>query len=67
MQALAVAAKFVPLGGIAVVARNTGAAIKGRDALKVVWDDGPNASYDSVASARQMAETAAQARQGRAQ
>jgi len=24
-------------------------AIKGRDALKIVWDDGPNASYDSQA------------------
>src|SRR3954467_4244761 len=41
--------KFQPLGGVAVIARNTGAAIKGRDALKVVWDDGPNAKYDSVA------------------
>jgi isoquinoline 1-oxidoreductase subunit beta len=41
--------KFLPLGGVAVVARNTGAAIKGRDALKIVWDDGPNKSYDSVA------------------
>ncbi|MFN5571382.1 MAG: molybdopterin cofactor-binding domain-containing protein [Bradyrhizobium sp.] len=41
--------KFQPLGGVAVVARNTGAAIKGRDALKVEWDDGPNAAYDSVA------------------
>jgi len=40
--------KFQPLGGVAVVARNTGAAIMGRDALKVVWDDGPNAKYDSV-------------------
>jgi isoquinoline 1-oxidoreductase beta subunit len=39
--------KFQPLGGVAVIARNTGAAIKGRDALKIVWDDGPNASYDS--------------------
>ena len=38
--------KFQPLGGVAVIARNTGAAIKGRDALKVVWDDGPNARYD---------------------
>jgi isoquinoline 1-oxidoreductase beta subunit len=35
------------LGGVAVIARNTGAAIKGRDALKIVWDDGANASYDS--------------------
>ncbi|UTD25697.1 molybdopterin cofactor-binding domain-containing protein [Bradyrhizobium sp. WD16] len=41
--------KFMPLGGVAVIARNTGAAIKGRDALKVDWDDGPNASYDSIA------------------
>jgi isoquinoline 1-oxidoreductase beta subunit len=41
--------KFQPLGGVAVIARNTGAAIKGRDALKVVWDDGANAQYDSAA------------------
>ena len=40
--------KFQPLGGVAVIARNTGAAIMGRDALKVVWDDGANARYDSV-------------------
>ena len=40
--------KFLPLGGVAVVARNTGAAIKGRDALKIVWDDGPNKNHDSV-------------------
>ena len=42
-------AKFAPLGGVAVIAKNTWAAIKGRDALKIVWDDGPNKSYDSVA------------------
>jgi isoquinoline 1-oxidoreductase beta subunit len=40
-------ANFNPLGGVAVVAKNTWAAIKGREALKIVWDDGPNASYDS--------------------
>ena len=40
-------AKFQPLGGVAVIARNTGAAIKGRNALKIVWDDGANAHYDS--------------------
>jgi isoquinoline 1-oxidoreductase beta subunit len=39
--------KFQPLGGVAVIARNTGAAIMGRDALKVVWDDGPNGHYNS--------------------
>jgi isoquinoline 1-oxidoreductase subunit beta len=42
-------ANFNPLGGVAVVATNTWSAIKGRDALKIVWDDGPNASYDSKA------------------
>ncbi len=41
--------QFNPLGGVAVIARNTWAAIQGRSALKIVWDDGPNASYDSVA------------------
>ena len=39
--------KFQPLGGVAVIARNTGAAIKGRNALKITWDDGANARYDS--------------------
>ena len=41
--------KFNPLGGVAVIAKNTWAALKGRDALKIVWDDGPNKSYDSKA------------------
>jgi isoquinoline 1-oxidoreductase beta subunit len=41
--------EFQPLGGVAVVARNTWAAIKGREALKITWDDGPNAAYDSTA------------------
>lgn len=38
---------FEPLGGIAVIAENTFAAIKGRAALEIQWDDGPNASYNS--------------------
>jgi isoquinoline 1-oxidoreductase beta subunit len=40
---------FLPLGGVAVIAKNTWAAIKGRDALKITWDNGPNADYDSKA------------------
>jgi isoquinoline 1-oxidoreductase beta subunit len=40
-------AKFAPLAGVAVIAKNTWAALKGRDALKIVWDDGPNKSYSS--------------------
>ena len=46
--------KFQPLGGVAVIARNTGAAIKGRDALKVVWEDGPNGKYDSAAYRKEL-------------
>ena len=34
-----------PLGG-GRIARNTGVAIKGRDALKIVWDDGANGKYE---------------------
>ncbi|KCB26599.1 molybdopterin cofactor-binding domain-containing protein [Bordetella hinzii] len=49
---------FQPLGGVAVVARNTWAARQGRDALEIEWDDGPNAGYDSTAY-RQTLETAA--------
>ena len=39
--------EFQPLGGVAVIARNTWAAIQGRDKLKITWDDGPNAAYSS--------------------
>jgi isoquinoline 1-oxidoreductase subunit beta len=50
--------KFQPLGGVAVIARNTGAAIKGRDALKIVWDDGANAKYESAAYRKEIEEAA---------
>ena len=50
--------KFQPLGGVAVIARNTGAAIKGRDALKIVWDDGANGKYESVAYRTELEEAA---------
>jgi isoquinoline 1-oxidoreductase beta subunit len=42
-------AEFNPLGGVAVIGRNTWAAIKGRQALKIEWSDGPNVEYDSTA------------------
>ena len=51
-------ALFNPLGGIAVVARNTWAAIQGRKALKIGWDEGPNAEYDSVAFKATLEEAA---------
>jgi isoquinoline 1-oxidoreductase beta subunit len=42
-------ANFNPLGGIAVIANNTWAAIQGRKALKIEWDKGPHGTYDSLA------------------
>ncbi|WP_158807378.1 xanthine dehydrogenase family protein molybdopterin-binding subunit [Beijerinckia sp. L45] len=39
---------FQPLGGIAVIAKSTWAAMKGREKLAITWDDGPNAKYDSA-------------------
>ena len=59
---------FQPWGGIAVVADHTWAAMRGRAALDVTWDHGPNASYDSDAVPRGAArEGGVGARNGRAQ
>ncbi|MEM7675560.1 MAG: molybdopterin cofactor-binding domain-containing protein [Myxococcota bacterium] len=49
---------FKPLGGIAVIGKTTYAALKGREALKVQWNDGPNGGYDTKAFAEAMMETA---------
>lgn len=38
---------FGPLGGVAVIASNTWAAIKGREALEIKWNYGKNEGYDS--------------------
>ena len=38
---------FILASGVAVVATSTWAAIKGRDALKIDWEPGPNATDDS--------------------
>ena len=60
MPALSGAPLFKPLGGVAVVASNTWAAMQGRAALEIEWDDGPNAGYDSAAYRRTL-EAAARA------
>ncbi|MCP4781450.1 MAG: xanthine dehydrogenase family protein molybdopterin-binding subunit [Hyphomicrobium sp.] len=39
--------KFKPLGGVAVVAQNTWAAMKGRDALQIEWDRGKYGTYST--------------------
>lgn len=38
---------FGPLGGIAVIASNTWAAFKGKEALEIEWNYGANEAYDS--------------------
>jgi len=48
---------FQSLGGVAVIADNTWAALKGRRALKVEWNDGPNASFDSQAFKAKLVQT----------
>ncbi|HET6777608.1 MAG TPA: molybdopterin cofactor-binding domain-containing protein, partial [Gemmatimonadales bacterium] len=39
---------FMPLGGVAVLAQNTWAAIQGRQQLRIEWDLGANTTYDST-------------------
>ncbi len=41
-------AAFNMLGGIAVIADNTWAAIQGRNKLKIEWDHGKNAAYNTL-------------------
>jgi len=45
---------FQPLGGVAVIANNTWAALQGRKKLKPDWDFGPSATYDSVTYKEQL-------------
>jgi isoquinoline 1-oxidoreductase subunit beta len=49
---------FRPVGGVAVIARNTWAALEGRRKLKVSWTDGPNAGYDSERYREELERTA---------
>jgi len=48
---------FKALGGVAVIADNTWAAMKGREKLKVEWEPGENASYDSAKYKEALLET----------
>jgi isoquinoline 1-oxidoreductase subunit beta len=51
---------FKPLGGLAVVATNSWAAMEGRRKLKVEWDYGDNVGYDSDVFRKAMETTATQ-------
>lgn len=45
---------FQPLGGVAVLAENTWAALEGRRRLDIRWNPGPNAGHDSAAYRSQL-------------
>lgn len=49
IEGAAAPSAFKPLGGVAVVAENTWAAMKGREALTIKWSASANDSYDSKA------------------
>ncbi|HEY0158014.1 MAG TPA: xanthine dehydrogenase family protein molybdopterin-binding subunit [Thermoanaerobaculia bacterium] len=45
----------LPWNGVAVVATSTWAALKGRDALEVTWDEGPHAAESTESMRKQIA------------
>ncbi len=53
-------AQFQPLSGVAVIATDTWAAMKARQALKIEWSDGEHAGYDSVAYRAELERVARQ-------
>ena len=52
--------KFQPLGGVAVLADTTWAALQGREKLKVDWEHGAHATYNTDTYRQQMEATARQ-------
>ena len=51
---------FQPLGGVAVIADNTWSAFQGRSKLKIEWDNGPNAAYNSDQFRKTLEQTSRQ-------
>jgi isoquinoline 1-oxidoreductase beta subunit len=49
---------FQQLGGVAVIADNTWAALQGRRKLNIEWDHGPNAGYNSTDFKKELQEAA---------
>ena len=50
---------FAPLGGVAVIAGDTWAAIRGRRALAIEWTAGPHRGYESAAFRAELERSAA--------
>jgi isoquinoline 1-oxidoreductase beta subunit len=51
---------FQPLGGVAVIANSTWAAMQGRKRLKIEWNDGAHGAFESEAFKKQMLATVRQ-------
>jgi isoquinoline 1-oxidoreductase subunit beta len=51
---------FQPWGGVAVLAENTWAALRGRAALALTWEAGEHGSYDSEAYRKELSQAANQ-------
>jgi len=58
LEGAALPGGFAPLGGVAVIADTTWAALEGRAALRIDWDRGPHAVYDSDRFRAEMEATA---------
>ncbi|MDQ1902682.1 xanthine dehydrogenase family protein molybdopterin-binding subunit [Paracoccus sp. WLY502] len=50
--------EFQPLGGVAVIATNTWAAMRGREALVIEWEHGDHGAYDSEAFRGELEQSA---------
>jgi isoquinoline 1-oxidoreductase beta subunit len=50
---------YLPIGGVAVIARDTWTAIKARNTIKIEWNEGAHASYDSENYRKQLQEAVA--------
>ena len=48
---------YQPLGGVAVIADNTWAALQGRNKLRIEWENGANRDYDSEEYKTELRET----------
>jgi isoquinoline 1-oxidoreductase subunit beta len=52
--------EYQSLGGVAVIADNTWAALQARKRLKIEWEDGPHASFESERFKQQLLDTVKQ-------
>lgn len=61
LPAASAPANFLPLGGVAVLAENTWAAMQGVKALKITWSENEHSQYDSQTEKQTLMDTARKA------